>query len=187
MSAMPQSTDPVNYSDAANLTAASGAPLLSEMPKLLEYRAGDDPEVEFIPKTVAGFCFGAMAFGFCLNLAESLITLGAHAHAAIASVMITRFAFMLGVTGVAASLLLVGLRVRADNSKVDLYSRHWLNSICTGSVYALMIWGPWFLYESGMQLMVNRFLAAAVWMALMAFPAVAAKWTIGPHKQLYSR
>jgi hypothetical protein len=29
---------------------------------------------------------------------------------------------------------------------------------------------------------VNRFAMAALWMAIMSFPLIAAKWTIGPHR-----
>lgn len=154
--------------------------LLPELPRLLEYRADADPDVEFIPKTVGGFCFGAMVFGFCLNFGQALVTHAAHTHGEIINTMLTRFAFMLGITGVAASLLLVGLKVRADHSAIDLFARHWLNSISTGAIYALMIWGPWILIENGGAVLVNRFLAAGVWMGVMAFPAIAAKWTIGP-------
>jgi hypothetical protein len=154
------------------------APVLGASPMLLEYRSEADPEAEFIPKTIAGFCFGAMVFGFCLNLGQTLFTLGSKP--AIVNTMAVRGCFMLGITGVAASLLLVGLKVRADNCKEALYSRHWINSITTGAIYALMIWGPWILIELGMFGRINRFVAAAVLMGVMAFPAVAAKWTIGP-------
>jgi hypothetical protein len=155
---------------------------VTEIPRLLEYRGESDVDVEFIPKTIAGFCFGAMVFGFCLNIAEALYAHGTSSPYAIVESMMVRFAFMVGIMGVACSLLLVGLKVRADNSKVDLYHKHWLNSITTGAIYALMIWGPWILVVHTQGWAINRFLAAAVWMALMAFPAVAAKWMIGPHK-----
>jgi hypothetical protein len=148
------------------------------MPRLLEYRSEADPEAEFIPKTIAGFCFGAMVFGFCLNLGQTLFTLASKP--AVVNTMAVRGCFMLGITGVAASLLLVGLKVRADNSAEPLYSRHWLNSITTGAIYALMIWGPWILIELGLFSMINRFVAAGMLMGVMAFPAVAAKWTIAP-------
>jgi hypothetical protein len=169
---------------AATYPEASTPPVLSEAPRLLEYRGESDLDVEFIPKTIAGFCFGAMVFGFCLNIAEALWAHGTSSPYVIVEQMMIRFAFMVGIMGVACSLLLVGLKVRADNSKVDLYHKHWLNSITTGAIYALMIWGPWILVSHTQGWVINRFLAAGVWMALMAFPAVSAKWVIGPHKHL---
>jgi hypothetical protein len=87
-----------------------------------------------------------------------------------------------GIDGVAASLLLVGLKVRADHYGEDLFARHWLNSIGTGALYAFMIAGPWVLLDHG--ILINRFVAAGVWMLLMACPAIAAKWTVGPQPRL---
>src|SRR4051794_31945774 len=114
---------------AASYPENPSAPVLSQAPQLLEYRGESDLDIEFIPKTIAGFCFGAMVFGFCLNIAEALYAHGTSFPYVIVESMMVRFAFMVGIMGVACSLLLVGLRVRADNSKVDLYHKHWLNSI----------------------------------------------------------
>ena len=158
-------------------------PLLLEVPSLLEYRSEADPDAEFIPKTVAGFSLGAMLMGVCLDLAETLFVQHANPFGAMLPGMITRFAFMLGITGVSASLLLVGLKVRADHVATPLYSKHWLNSIGTGSIYALMMFLPW-VRLSNHGITVNRFLAAMIMMAIMTFPAIAAKWTIGPHREL---
>jgi hypothetical protein len=154
-------------------------------PRLLEYRSEADPDAEFIPKTIAGFVFGAMLFGFCINFGDAVYNhfTGRAAHTELVNMMLTRGAFMLGITAVASSLLLVGLKVRADHSPESLFSRHWLNSIGTGSLYATLIWGPWILVEHGVGLHTNPFLASAIFMAILAFPAVSACWTIGraPH------
>src|SRR6185295_12503913 len=96
--------------------------------------------------------------------------------------MIQRFAFMLGIAGVSTSLLLVGLKVRADRSAVPLYAKHWLNSISTGAGYALLMFAPWIVFNHS--ILINRFLAAAILMLILSFPAIAAKWTVGPHKEL---
>ena len=93
-----------------------------------------------------------------------------------------RFTFMLGIVGVSTSLLLVGLKVRADHVKEPLYARHLLNSMGTGSLYAFLVWGSWFLINE--KIYINQYAAAALWMAVMAFPLMAAKWTIGPHTHL---
>jgi hypothetical protein len=148
------------------------------MPPLLEYRADADPDEAFIPKTVAGFSLGALAMGISLDLGE---TLWIHADQPFEQLMpglIARFAFMLGIIGVSASLLLVGLKVRADHCAVALFARHWLNSIGTGAAFACMMYLPWLSVNHG--IIVNRFMAAVVLMAFMTFPALAAKWTIGP-------
>ena len=169
----PQSPSAPSFSDV---------PLLREVPALLEYRAEADPDAEFIPKTVAGFALGALTMGIGLDFAETLL---GHPHETIAQLlpgMIQRFAFMLGIAGVSASLLLVGLKVRADRSAVALYARHWLNSISTGAGYALLMFAPWLVFNHG--ILINRFLAAAILMVILSFPAIAAKWVIGPHKEL---
>jgi hypothetical protein len=154
------------------------------MPKLLEYRGDADPDAEFIPKTICGFAAGTLAMFFCLDLAEALLM---QRHAPTAQVLqdfITRFAFMFGIAGVACSLLLVGLKVRADHCAVQLYSRHWLNSMTTGGVYAFLIWIPWMVMQHlGTVISINRFVAAAIWMVLMSIPVLAARWTIAPHPE----
>lgn len=157
-------------------TASAPQPLLAAVPKMLEYRSDADPDAEFIPKTIAGFAIGTLVMGICLNVAEVLFL-----HPSAAASIWFRMGFTMGITGVSASLLLVGLKVRADHSSVNLFARHWLNSLATGAMYAFLIWGPWILMEKGV--MVNRFVAAAVWMVLMSYPAVAAKWTVEPHPE----
>jgi hypothetical protein len=156
-------------------------PLLQEVPSLLEYRSEEDPDAEFIPKTIAGFALGTLAMGVCLDLAETLFVHQAQPFSELLPGMVTRFAFMLGITGVSTSLLLVGLKVRADHYAKPLYAKHWLNSISTGAGYALLMFLPWLVYNHGVT--VTRFLAAVVLMAIMSFPAIAAKWTIGPHRE----
>src|SRR5690349_17199863 len=42
-----------------------------EVPTLLEYRGEEDPDVDFIPKTITGFGAGALIVGLCLDLAET--------------------------------------------------------------------------------------------------------------------
>ncbi|HVT79774.1 MAG TPA: hypothetical protein VHM90_03885 [Phycisphaerae bacterium] len=177
----PTSHAPIAESPAEAISRAA-QPLLQEVPALLEYRSEADPDAEFIPKTVAGFSGGALLMGVCLDLAETLFVQHANPFGAMLPGMITRFAFMLGITGVSASLLLVGLKVRADHVATPLYARHWLNSIGTGAIYALMMFLPWVVYNHGIT--VNRFLAAVIMMAIMTFPAIAARWTIGPHREL---
>ena len=158
-------------------------PLLQQTSRLLEYRGAADPDGEFIPKTICGFAGGAMLMFFCLDIGEALF---AFKNGAGSSVILqdfwTRFAFMVGITGVACSLLLVGVKVRADHAAVQLYARHWLNSIGTGAGYAFLIWIPWIVStQMNHMFPVNRFVAAAVWMALMSIPVFAAKWVIAPH------
>lgn len=159
----------------------SHVPLLREVPALLEYRADVDPDAEFIPKTVAGFALGALAMGVALDLGETLWIHADQPFEQLLPGLILRFAFMVGIMGVSASLLLVGLKVRADHSSIPLYAKHWLNSIGTGSAYAFMMYAPWVFINHS--IVINRFLAAAILMAIMSFPAIAAKWTIGPHAE----
>jgi hypothetical protein len=158
----------------------SGAsqPVLAPLPSLLEYRSESDPDAEFIPKTVAGFGMGALAMGITLLVAEMSLSNVPQKPEEVAM----RFAFMFGIACVSTSLLLVGLKVRADHTSKTLYAKHWLNSIGTGAAFALLVWGPWALQNHAIT--INRFLAAGVWMVIMAFPIFAAKWTIGPHKEL---
>jgi hypothetical protein len=149
-------------------------------PALLEYRADIDPDVEYIPKTVAGFAMGALAMGLSADVGETILS---HPHETISQLLpglAIHFAFMLGIIGVSSSLLLVGLKVRADHASVPLFARHWLTSIGNGAFYALMVWGPWLLINHS--IMLNRFLAAAIWMAIMAYPAICARWIIGPQR-----
>jgi hypothetical protein len=155
------------------------------MPRLLEYRAEVDPDGEFIPKTICGFAGGAMLMFLCLNLAEVFFLASRTGSSASAMQDFwVHFAFMFGITGVACSLLLVGLKVRADHSAVQLFARHWLNSIGTGAAYAFLIWVPWIVMTQLDGLIsINRFAAAAVWMAVMSIPIFAAKWTIAPHPE----
>ena len=109
---------------AAESLARAAQPLLQEVPALLEYRSEADPDAEFIPKTVAGFALGALVMGVGLDMAETVFVQHANPFGPMLFGMITRFAFMLGITGVSASLLLVGLKVRADHVNVPLYSKH---------------------------------------------------------------
>ena len=176
MSAFPSVQTPA--SAPSESTSFPTLPILREVPALLQYRSAADPDAEFIPKTVAGFILGALAMFACLDLAEALLMNRSVPFSQQLPELVQHFAFMLGITGVAASLLLVGLKVRADHVEEQLFARHWLNSISTGTVYAIMIWGPWLLASQGFH--INRFVVAGIWMLLMAFPAVAAKWTIGP-------
>ncbi len=153
--------------------------LLREMPRLLEYRAEADPDAEFIPKTIAGFAGGFLVMGTFLAILCSALILKHASHETMMTTMLPLTAFMIGIAGVASSLLLVGLKVRADHTGEELYARHWLNSLGTGAAYATIICGPWLFMQQGF--VINRFIAAAVWMVLMAFPALAAKWTVQPH------
>jgi len=157
-------------------------PLLREMPRLLEYRAEADPDAEFIPKTIAGFAGGFMLLGACIAIALVMSQAAVNPKLDFGKTVSTYLAFLVGVDMVAVSLLLVGLKVRADHSSIDLFARHWLNSIGTGALYALMIAGPWVLLDRG--ILMNRFVAAGIWMLLMAFPAISAKWTVSPHPHL---
>ncbi len=159
----------------------AGVPLLQEIPKLLEYRAEADPDAEFIPKTIAGFSGGFMVMGACVLAGVALWMTRVKTGTDITQQMTMVFAFLVGVAGVAASLLLVGLKVRADHVSEDLYARHWLNSITTGAAFCFLLCGLLALMSEGV---INRFVMAALWMLLMSFPAVAAKWTIGPHPHL---
>jgi len=173
---VPQSIAP--HAGAVETLSNAAQPLLRELPSLLEYRSESDPDAEFIPKTVAGFGMGAIAMGVTLLMGEAAIS---HVPQKAEEVAM-RFAFMFGIACVSTSLLLVGLKVRADHSAKTLYAKHWLNSIGTGAAFALLVWGPWALQNHA--IMINRFLAAGIWMVVMMFPIFAAKWTIGPHKEL---
>jgi hypothetical protein len=171
-----------SYSSASSVSSQRGVPLLQELPKLLEYRADADPDAEFIPKTIAGFSGGFLVMGACVLAGWALWMTRVKTGIDITQPMTMGLAFMVGVAGVAASLLLVGLKVRADHTGDDLYARHWLNSITTGAAFCLLLCGPLFFMSEGWT--INRFVMAAVWMLLMCFPAVAAKWTVGPHPHL---
>ena len=157
-------------------------PLLKEVPALLEYRAEADPDAQFIPKTIIGFSVGALVMGLSLDVVETLLTIHGQSFAQLLPGILQRFAFMLGIMGVSASLLLVGLKVRADHTGLQLYSRHWLNSIGTGAAFAIMMYSSYVMVSHSIA--VNRFLAAGIIMAMLTFPAIAAKWTVGPHKEL---
>jgi len=152
-------------------------PLLNEMPRLLEYRGDADADIDFIPKTIAGFAMGSIAMFLCLTILDAMFL---HRDLGVDNLFAWELAFAVGIIGVSSSLLLVGLKVRADHSPVPLYAKHWLNSIGTGALYSVMIWGPWVVMS---QFHINKFVAAAVWMTLMVFPAIAAKWVIGPHDE----
>jgi hypothetical protein len=166
--------------EAASAGESSAQPVLQlqAIPSLLEYRSESDPDAEFIPKTVAGFGMGSIAMGITLLVAEMYLSKVPQKPEEIAM----RFAFMFGIACVSASLLLVGLKVRADHCSRTLYAKHWLNSIGTGAAFALLVWGPWALQNHA--IVINRFLAAGIWMLIMTFPIIAAKWTIGPHNEL---
>ena len=165
--------------------ASAVKPLLREMPKLLEYRAEADTDSEFIPKTIAGFAGGFMLCGAALVIGALLLKSVRDPHFDLARQVAVYLAFLVGIDGVASSLLLVGLKARADHSATELFARHWLNSIGTGALHAFMIAGPWVLMDPsvGLNVRINRFVASAIWMGLMAYPAVAARWTVGPAVQ----
>jgi hypothetical protein len=181
---MPVVVEPSAYpTQSAQRTLATAAqPLLQEVPRLVGYRAEADPDADFIPKTIAGFALGFMLFGACATIATLMAK---HAHDPSIDLKRTiaiYLAFLVGIDGVAASLLLVGLKVRADHAAEDLFARHWLNSIGTGALHALIIAGPALLLDQG--IIINRFVASGIFMMVMAFPAVAAKWTVGPQPRL---
>ena len=164
-----------HFNSAIRRAASANAPLLLEY-----HRAGDDEELNFIPKTVAGFALGAMAMGFCLNI-TALLLFTSHSAMTVTLSMAYRFIFAVGITGVASSLLLVGLKVRVDHTRLILHSRHWLNSIATGAVFAVLVWGPWLAIEHNVP--IDHFIVAGIWMLLFFFPPFAARWTVGPAKQ----
>ncbi len=176
LESLPQGAAP--QTDTLETLSSAAQPLLRELPALLEYRSESDPDAEFIPKTVAGFGMGSIAMGITLLLGEAAISGAPQKPEEVAM----RFAFMFGIACVSASLLLVGLKVRADHASKTLFAKHWLNSIGTGAAFAMLVWGPWALQNHA--IMINRFLAAGIWMLVMTFPIFAAKWTIGPHNEL---
>ncbi len=155
---------------------------LHPMPALLEYRGEADPDAEFIPKTIAGFSGGFLVMSACLVAMAMLLLKKGTTPDEANSMLLTLICFIIGIAGVASSLLLVGLKVRADRSEECLYARHWLNSLTTGAGFALLIAIPGFLMQHG--LVIDRFVAAAIWMTLMIYPAIAAKWMIQPHPHL---
>jgi hypothetical protein len=179
---MPIAVESASYPVSA---ASAVQPLLREMPKLLEYRAEADADAEFIPKTIAGFAGGFMLCGAALVIGAMLLKSVYDPHLDVARQIAIYLAFLIGIDGVASSLLLVGLKVRADHAATDLFARHWLNSIGTGALHVFLIAGPWVLMDPsiGLNVRINRFVASAIWMALMAYPAVAARWTVGPAVQ----
>ena len=166
---------------ALNPLAATGD-LLREVPKLLEYRAEADPDAEFIPKTIAGFAGGFMVMSVCLAIVMGLLQNRRAGNSDVMGTILQLMPFALGIAGVASSLLLVALKVRADHTGEELYARHWLNSITTGAVYAMLIGGTGLLVQEGV--VINRFVAAALCMILMVLPALAARWTVQPHPHL---
>jgi hypothetical protein len=161
-------------------TTAGAAELLREVPRLLEYRAEVDPDAEFIPKTIAGFATGFLVMSTCLAMVLTLLMTPSITAAGFVSTLLPLMAFVFGIDCVASSLLLVALKVRADHTGEALFARHWLNSLSTGAGYAVMICGPWLLTQKGIP--INRFVAAAIWMSLMALPALAAAWTVRGRK-----
>ena len=176
---MSAALEPTAYPIHAPSLTQAAQPLLQEVPRLLEYRAESDPDAEFIPKTIAGFGLGFMLFGACATIAALMLKYAHNPGMDFGRMVATYLAFLVGIDGVAASLLLVGLKVRADHFPEDLYARHWLNSIGTGALHALMITGPAILLDRG--IVINQFVASGIWMLVMAFPVIAAKWTVGPH------
>ena len=163
----------------ANDRAADENHVHLEVPTLLEYRGEEDPDCDFIPKTVAGFALGALIMGICLDLAETMLANRSLTAQIFTIDALIRFAFMFGITGVSTSLLLVGLKIRAERSPEPLYARHWLNSIGTGSGYALLVWLPWVLQNHSLH--VNSFVGVLLLFVLSAVPVLAARWTIGTH------
>jgi hypothetical protein len=159
--------------------AAPPPPTPEAAPPLLEYRANIDSDVQFISKTVAGFAIGALVMGITLDPAEILLLRTEQSSLTQAPPgLATRLAFMAGIVAVSASLLVVGLKIRADHSPVPLFARHWLNSMGTGAWFAAMMYVPWVFINH--RLPFNGYLAAPILMAIMCFPALAAKWTVGP-------
>jgi hypothetical protein len=97
--------------------------------------------------------------------------------------MTLRMAFVIGITGVGASLLLVGLKVRDDHTAKVLFPRHWVNVLGIGAAFALVLWVPYLMEDRGViQVTLNRFAKAAIWMVLMTLPALAAFLVVGPHR-----
>src|SRR3954464_5232263 len=111
---VPQATAP--HTDAVESLSSAAQPLLREFPSLLEYRSESDPDAEFIPKTVAGFGMGSVAMGLTLLMGEAALSHVPQKTEELAM----KFAFMFGIACVSASLLLVGLKVRADHSAKTL-------------------------------------------------------------------
>ena len=141
---MPIAVESGSYSGSS---ASAVKPLLREVPKLLGYRAEADPDAEFIPKTIAGFAGGFMLCGAALVIGALLLKSMRGPHFDLARQIAIYLAFLIGIDGVSSSLLLVGLKVRADHSEKDLFARHWLNSIGTGALHAFLIAGPWVLVD----------------------------------------
>jgi hypothetical protein len=181
MSALDTQSPYVSDSAFASNPLAVTGDLIREVPKLLEYRAEADPDAEFIPKTIAGFAGGFLVMSCCLAIVMSLLSSRKTGSSDWMGTILPLMAFALGIAGVASSLLLVALKVRADHTGECLYARHWLNSITTGAGYAMLVGGPWLLVQEGVT--INRFVAAALWMILMALPAMAARWTVQPHPE----
>jgi hypothetical protein len=155
-------------------------------PLLLEYHAESDPDIHYIPKVTGCFALGALAMGIALNMA--VLLLSRHISDQIVYTVTLRMAFVIGITGVGASLLLVGLKVRDDHTSKILFPRHWLNALGTGGLFSVIVWLPYLVVDGGViSVSINRFVLAAIWMALMAFPGIAALWVVGPHPDKHAQ
>ncbi len=115
---------------------------------------------------------------FCLELGQRILFSHGTPLADQATEILITFASMFGIAAVAASLLSAFESSRRSLRRA-LFARHWLNSISTGALYSLMLWLPFTLETHSFHF--NRYVMSGIFMLLLAFPALAAKWVIGPH------
>lgn len=150
-------------------------------PTVLAYRNVFDEHEDVLAKPIFGFTLGSFFMGLAINVVallmmhrfniiEILSNLGAEKE------FFTRVAFLLGMTFVGGSLLLVTLKTREDHASAPLHAKTWLVCVATGAFYSVCVWGPGMLAEKAIP--VNLYAAAAFWCMVIAFPVFSSLWMV---------
>lgn len=160
---------------AADAAASAGGPVL------LSYRNVFEEHEDVLAKPIFGFAAGSFFMGLAINLITVFIVnhmniLEIISNAAVQREFFTRVAFLLGMTFVGSSLLLVTLKTREDHASAPLHAKTWFICVFTGALYSLCVWGPGMLAQKAIP--VNLYAATGFWCVVIAFPVFSSLWMV---------
>lgn len=150
-------------------------------PVVLAYRNVFEEHEDVLAKPIFGFALGSFFMGLAINLVAVFIVnhmniLEMLQNTAAQKEFFTRVAFLLGMTFVGSSLLLVTLKTREDHASAPLHAKTWLVCLVTGAFYSLCVWGPGMLAQKAIP--VNLYAATAFWCVVIAFPVFSSLWMV---------
>ncbi len=147
-------------------------------PVVLAYRNVLEEPEDILAKPIFGFALGSFFMGLMLNCVALYLT---HHHDLMEMMryqmeFFSRVAYVLGMTFVGSSMLLVTLKTREDHASAPLHARTWQTCLATGAFFAACLWGPGMMAEKAIP--VNLYAATGFWCVLIVFPIFSSLWMV---------